>query len=309
MRNRRLHLLLLLFTRMVGSTTKMPPPTRIIFAFTTTNKRIEHIRPVLESVVERQTRLPDRVLLALPPDTVVPQWLPAYEQAHVEIFRTIRMKRDYGPASKLLAAIREGGERSTSTIIVYGDDDVLLSRHVIEMHWNAHRLSVERDVPPTAFATRIISIGEDLGVVPSERLVEATGTVSVRPTYLLTGDPAVFDVADAPDACRLSDDYWLSRFLTQNGVVFDHLPTCSYDFVRGAWPVEGCGANFRVAGPISDIGALSQVRVFSDGRAMPGRGNWRDQLKRYAVCREIFFGGTCPAAADHGGGVDGAYGS
>lgn len=266
-----------------------PRPTRIVFSLTTTSRRIEHIRPVLVRVVERQTRPPDLVLLSLPPETDVPDWLRAYKHDHVDTFQTLTMKRDYGPASKLLAAIREGGERSPSTIVVFGDDDVLLSNETIEMHWNAH-LSYQ-GATPTAFATRIISIGEDLGVVPSETLVEATGTVSVRPTYLLSGDPAVFDVADSPDACRLSDDYWISRFLTKNGVRFNHLPTCAYDFGRGVWPAEGCGENFRVAGLVSNIGALSQIRVFSDGRTMPGRGSWRDQLKRYAICHNVFFGG------------------
>ena len=110
-----------------------PPPQRLVFSLTTTTRRID--QPALQSVVTRlvkgQTRQPDAVYLAIPPTVKnLPAWLTAAATEWKGTLRILRMKRDYGPASKLISALVEGGEKSASTVVIYCDDDVLYSSKV-----------------------------------------------------------------------------------------------------------------------------------------------------------------------------------
>ena len=56
-----------------------------------------------------------------------------------------------------------------------------------------------------------------IGPNAPELLIEGTGTVSVRASVASALPKAAFAVSDEPDACRLSDDYWLSHFLRAAG--------------------------------------------------------------------------------------------
>mmetsp|Transcript_10017 Transcript_10017/g.23588 ORF Transcript_10017/g.23588 Transcript_10017/m.23588 type:complete len:145 (+) Transcript_10017:2-436(+) len=134
---------------------------------------------------------------------------------------------------------------------------------------------------PSAFGSRAISIGEG---VSKEELLEATGSVSVRASAL---PDAAFAIGSMPDACRLSDDYWLSHHLTAAGVSLKLLPECTYDFNSGTWPTS-CGVPFRALPEIEHIGALSNVQLDPrSGAATRGGGDWRNQLQRYEVCQGI----------------------
>ena len=253
----------------------LPTPTRLVFSLTTTAARVSHIKVVIDALVEGQRRPPDAVYLALGPSVRLPHWLQWYNSTSKRpgVLRVLRMQEDYGPASKLLAVVREGAERAARTIVVYGDDDIVYGDRITELHYRA-QVGAQY---PTAFGSRRIAIGE---ARTREPLLEATGTVSVRASFL---PEAAFGVARQPDACRLSDDYWISHYLTAVGVSLSLLPRCTYNFNSNEWP-RSCG-KFEPLPEVAQLGALSSRTLARDGTAGQGGGDWRDQLKRYEVCQ------------------------
>ena len=256
----------------------LPAPARLVFTLTTTPKRIHLIKPVIDVLVDGQTRPVDAVLLAVPPEVVMPDWLRSYNATSRRpgVLRVLHMAADYGPASKLLAALREGGERAHDTVVVFGDDDILYGDRICQLHWEAQSAALAQR---TAFGTRLIGIGEG---ERRESVLEATGSVSVRASFL---PEAAFAVSEYPDACRLSDDYWLSHHMARASVRFALLPACTYNFNTNAWP-SSCG-HMAAAPEIETIEALSSRALGSDGSVLGGGGDWRDQLKRYEVCQSV----------------------
>lgn len=254
---------------------------RVVFSLTTIPQRIKKLEPVLKAIVESQTRAPDAVYLAIPPNVKkLPTWLETFNSSSNRpgLLHVLRMEADYGPASKLLAALAEGGEREPGTIIIYGDDDVIYGNTIVEQHVEAQRSASV----PTAFASRKIAVGEGK---QKEGVLEATGTISVPADVV---PAAVFRVKKMPDACRFSDDYWISHHLAAAGVKLHLLPNCVYDYNSGTWP-ETCGTPFHSVPTIQHIHALSEVILDVDGKAVRTRGgaDWRDQLKRYTKCQKI----------------------
>lgn len=261
----------------------LPAPTRLVFSLTTTAKRIRFIRPTIDALIEGQDRPLDAVLLAVPPEVaLLPRWLLRHNTTSRRpgILRVLRMARDYGPASKLLAALREGGERSATTVVVFGDDDVHYGSRIAALHFDAQSSAAAR-AQPTAFGSRRIGIGDG---ARREELLEATGSVSVRASFL---PEAAFDVHRLPEACRLSDDYFLSHHLSRAGVHLALLPSCVYDFGSGAWP-PSCG-EMRASPRIEAIEPLSSRALGENGRVRAGGGDWRDQLRRYEVCQQMLL--------------------
>mmetsp|Transcript_156532 Transcript_156532/g.300234 ORF Transcript_156532/g.300234 Transcript_156532/m.300234 type:complete len:361 (-) Transcript_156532:255-1337(-) len=259
-------------------------PTRVVFSLTTTKSRIDKVKPTLDSIMQ-QTRLPDVVYLAVPPDVLeLPQWLQEMLSSNSSKLKVLKMKKDYGPSSKLLATLREGSEHSPHTVIIYGDDDMLYGPRIVELHLEAQSQKLDS---PTAFGTRRIAIGDE-GFPNREQLLEATGSVSIRASALT--DEKVFTVSETPDACRLSDDYWISHFLLAAGVKLELLPTCQFDFVSGKWP-QSCSQPFESIPEVQHIGALSETKLEEDGHGHRYGGNWQDQLARYSQCQAIMHRG------------------
>ena len=345
-----------------------PKPTRVVFSLTTTAARIDSIKPVLDAIVEQQSRPVDRAYLALPPNVTLPKWLQEYNSTSKRpgVLRCLPMARDYGPASKLLAALREGGERDPSTVIIWGDDDVYYGSELVQLHLEAQ----ERATVATAFAPRLVTLdsapagcvgeacagqqqnGDDVnlhespdgGMRPAENetacmcdypgtgtaghnsftcmtgghvnesrscgeneechsrhpirfgewgglcrvpigpnapelLIEGTGTVSVRASVASALPKAAFAVSDEPDACRLSDDYWLSHFLRAAEVSLEGLPKCRFDYEEERYD-DACGVPFYEMPQISSIDALSTRGAVKSANSTVAKdaGNFEDQV-------------------------------
>ena len=293
----------------------LPRPLRVVWTFTTTAARISYIKPVLDAVIEQQSRPVDRAYLATPPNVTYPQWLRKYDSTSRRpgVLHCLQMDKDYGPASKLLAVLREGGERDPATVVIWGDDDVYYGSELVALHLAAQAGATRM----TAFAPRLVTLDrgtpaeqqeqqaqqssllqsgllrltEDGTIAPaaddtvcmcdtpgkgtaghntfkcmhgnkhnetrscgsSEEchgrlparygdwgklcrvptgpnapvlLVEGTGTVSVRASVALLLPDTVFAVGDEPDACRLSDDFWISHFFHRANISLEGLPRC-----------------------------------------------------------------------------------
>lgn len=267
-----------------GTTTTpdpLPEPTRVVFSLTTTKSRVDKVKPTLDSIM-KQTRPADAVYLSVGPDvSQVPQWLQDMSRSNSSTLKLLHMKEDYGPASKLLAALHEGSEHDSSTVVIYGDDDMLYGPRIIELHMDAQS-EIHK---PTAYGTRRIAIGEE-GSAKWEQMLEATGSVSIRASYLR--DNLVFRVSRLPDACRLSDDYWISHFLVKAKVTLELLPTCQYDFGLSIWP-ESCSQPFETIPEVQHIGALSETQLDANGHGKRAGGDWQDQLGRYSKCQSMMI--------------------
>eukprot|EP00927_Polykrikos_kofoidii_P041809 TRINITY_DN35661_c0_g1_i1.p1 TRINITY_DN35661_c0_g1~~TRINITY_DN35661_c0_g1_i1.p1 ORF type:complete len:364 (+),score=71.06 TRINITY_DN35661_c0_g1_i1:165-1094(+) len=261
-----------------GALSKEEP--RVVFSVTTTPRRIDKLKPVIDAIVEGQTRPPDAVFLSVKlATTKLPEWLHGYNgtSRRPGVLQVLHMPVDYGPASKLLAALAEGGERGKDTLVIYGDDDVIYGNSIVEQHIEAQL----RSTVPTAFGTRKIGIGKGS---KHESLLEGVGSISVRASLV---PESVFDVQGMPPACRLSDDYWISHHLAEAGVALDLLPRCVYDFSTEAWP-RSCGTPFHDVRQIRHIGALSETVISHDGSVVTrSGGDWRSQLGRYEVCQDL----------------------
>ena len=371
----------------IQSPDPLPKPLRVVWTFTTTAARINYIKPVLDAIIELQSRPIDRAYLATPPNVTYPEWLRKYDSTSRRpgVLHCLRMAKDYGPASKLLAALREGGERDPSTVVIWGDDDVYYGSELVTLHLAAQAGATRM----TAFAPRLITLDSgtppkqqeqqdqqaqqgallqsgllhltENGIAPADDetvcmcdspgqgaaghntfkcmhgtklnesrscgsseechsrlparygdwgklcrvptgpnapvlLVEGTGTVSVRASVALLLPETVFAVGDEPDACRLSDDFWISHFFHRANISLEGLPNCRFDYEWESYDEE-CGFPFYELEDVGGINALSsRGRIESaDDSAELDSGDFTDQFARYRVCRERVWGLEHPA--------------
>lgn len=193
------------------------PAERVLVTFTTLPSRIDRIRPMVESL-RRQTRRPDEVRLYLPPASVrerapytVPGWL---AEAGVTVVRT---ERDWGPATKLLPCLIEGGHPDDLLITV--DDDVVYERHLVE------------DLVAAA-ATDRAAAWCMMGVDEAGRFVHAEHVTAPAPVAVAGGYRGVlyrrgfFDVAalvrehaaTTTGEVHLADDHLFSGHLASRGI-------------------------------------------------------------------------------------------
>ena len=356
----------------------LPRPIRVVWSLTTTAARINYIKPVIDTIIEQQSRPVDRVYLATPPNVTYPGWLRNYDSTSTRpgVLRCLQMAKDYGPASKLLAALREGGERDASTVIVWGDDDVSYGSELVSLHLAAQAgatrltafaprlFTLDRGTPPKQEQEQeqsgnghasLLHMSEN-GITPADDetvcmcdtpgqgaaghntlkcmhgtkfnesrscgsaeechsrlparygdweklcrvptgpnapllLVEGTGTVSVRASIASVLPDAAFAVGDESDACRLSDDFWISHYFHRANVSLKGLPNCRYDYKWERYGDE-CGSPFYELTDVSEINALSSRGSIESAidSAEVDRGDFTDQFARYRVCRQRVWG-------------------
>ena len=205
----------------------------IVVSLTTIPARLAHLGPTLHSILT-QSRRPDRIVLYLPKTYRRPEF-GSYDVPTLPEGVEVRIcDADFGPATKILPAVREfsGGH----TKIIYCDDDQIYDAGWIE------RLS-EKSLafPNDCIADRGLRVGKlDARAKPRETgyrlrrlaslglwrpmkrydageddIVEIAlgfGGVLVRPEFL---PPTAFEI---PDVLWTVDDIWLSGQMALNGI-------------------------------------------------------------------------------------------
>ena len=175
----------------------------ILVSLTTSPRRIEHIEPVLDSIMKR-TMKPDKIILNLPyvfkrNNTIfekIPSFITSNKMIHVN------RCEDIGPITKILPTIQIA--KDMDSIIISIDDDIIYPDYFIE------KLIKKAEQYPHCVITGSGSIEY------RNRLFEiAEGYAGnlYRKKFLI--DFPVHEIPDYPKACYLGDDLIISNFLAK----------------------------------------------------------------------------------------------
>ena len=198
------------------------PDNGVVVSLSSIPSRIDFILPTIRSLFD-QTCRPARIILALPPHSVrenkayrIPDRLRA-----VGGLTIIDAERDWGPATKVLAALRLY-QNSPDQRLVFVDDDNVYPRRFLE---TIMRYAEEK--PDSAIAMRGWQAPESLNVKDVEfvmgnairsplrvDVVNGCAGVLVRPRFF---DDEVFAIAERSHAFY-TDDIWLSGHLARRGI-------------------------------------------------------------------------------------------
>lgn len=252
-------------------------PKRVVFSVTTHGKRLESMKPMLDSVLA-QTRRPDAVYLSVGPDVKkLPAWMEWMQKQPGHVLKVLREPKDLGPGMKLLGGLREelaAGHKDT--LLVYGDDDQVYGSDLLRLHIERHRCDTSGK--RTAFGPRFIRAGK-----PEIGVLEATGSISV-----ITGavPSEVFNIGDTKDECKFSDDFFISRALQKSGVKLEAMGECHMNWETGKMAKKCVRGGLD---GIAQMDPLSQLHLQHSGQSVfkSFDGDWRSQLERYKDCGEI----------------------
>lgn len=257
------------------------PPKRVVFSLTTTALRLPRIKPALDSVISEQAKRPDAVYLSVGPEVKdLPEWLETdmREGPGRGVLKVLRHPRDLGPGMKLLGGLREElAAGHNYSLVVWGDDDQIYGPNLLELHAERHRcLSGGQR---KAFGGRAINAGK-----PSISILEATGGISMYAGHV---PEEAFKIAESPDVCKYSDDYFFARALNSSGVQLEVMKECDMNWATGRM------SSRCVRKGLSDVAhthALSDLQLGKHGKSF--HGDWRSQLRRYEECGQALVGGA-----------------
>ena len=198
---------------------------RVIASLSTVPDRINNLRPTIQSLL-KQTRPPDEIVLAIPEFSireqrpyVVPEYL-----LRLPRVRVLRCRKDWGPATKFIAAIQdELAAGRENTLIMVVDDDRVYPRDALEtyLHYNEQlpnaALCFRGAAMPSTFdwddAKMIYA--KDLREPRPVAVITGCGSYFVRPRFF---DRSLWDYSEAPSVAFYIDDIWISAWLSRRGV-------------------------------------------------------------------------------------------
>lgn len=183
---------------------------QVVAVMTTTPKRIQGIRPAVESVLT-QTYSPDRFYVFVPyvflrENTTykIPEWLRKY---HDDGMLEIRRCEDWGPGTALYAALHLDLEPSTYIFKI--DDDQFYGPHALRM-----LLRAAEDLPGRAFT-----------LVTTQCYPHTSGVILQGVHGLLLQrkffDSSILDFSPAGASsafCKLNNDLWFTLHLAKRGI-------------------------------------------------------------------------------------------
>jgi len=206
--------------------------TRVIVSLTTTPSRISGILPTLVSISKQSPR-PEETVLFLPKK--YKRWPNSMLRIPKELTKYCRIEfvdTDYGPATKILPAVKE--YLGKDVLIVYCDDD-----QIYKAGWLEALLTEAFKYENTCIACdgdsllrhkkvrmgkgvlyrllRVLSFGiykpmKKRWIASEVDIVKGYGGVVVRPSFFPD------DVFNIPEIVWLVDDVWLSANMKKNGI-------------------------------------------------------------------------------------------
>ncbi|PYJ70513.1 MAG: hypothetical protein DME76_05230 [Verrucomicrobia bacterium] len=198
---------------------------RVIASLTTVPERIGNLGSTIRSLL-RQTRPPDEIVLAVPEFSIReqrPYEVPEYV-SRLPRLRILHCRRDWGPATKFIAIVREelaAGRGDTLLMVV--DDDRGYPRDALEtyLHYN-------KQLPDAALCFRGAAMPRNLDWRDA-RMIRASELRQPQPVAVVTGcgsyliqprflDESLWDYSRAPRGAFYMDDIWISGCLARRNV-------------------------------------------------------------------------------------------
>jgi len=191
----------------------------IIISMTTTPHRIKQLEAPLECLA-RQNVAVRQIYISIPyvfkreqMTYSVPDWLDNYP--NVTILRT----QDYGPATKLLGALKNAQINPDTIIVAVDDDTCYPDNTILQLAVRAKRnpykaigiSGAELDFDKNK-SGGIIKIMRDHADVS---ILEGFAGVAYRAVFF---DDEIYDVVNAPNCCYNSDDLYISFHLAKNHI-------------------------------------------------------------------------------------------
>lgn len=209
---------------------------RMVISFTTIPSRIEHIRPMLDSLMQ-QKRKPDEIYMTLPEKSLrsgefvikykIPMFLRQYP------ITIVRIPYDYGPVCKILGGILSES-RSFDCRIVTVDDDIVypdtllsdLEKYCQECPDCAVGFSGFRFIPDPPFVKLFTPLKNVEKLIPGFVKISHGDEVDILQGFAgVAYDPLWFDeLSQIEDWCKESellrsvDDCVLSAYLSLRGI-------------------------------------------------------------------------------------------
>ena len=213
------------FIRETLASSGQPDCCRVIASLSTVPDRINNLRPTIRSLL-KQTRPPDEIVLAIPEFSVReqrPYIVPKYISCLPRV-RVLRCRKDWGPATKFIAAIQdELAAGRENTLIMVVDDDRLYPRDALETY-----LYYSEQLPNAAICFRGAPMPSSLDW-DDAKMIYAKDLREPRPVAVITGcgsylvrprffDRSLWDYSEAPSVAFYIDDIWISGWLSRRGV-------------------------------------------------------------------------------------------
>ncbi len=197
----------------------------IVVTFSTTPYRIDNIQPTIKTILAQSIK-PQAIYLNVPyifkRDNLhytIPHWLSA--ESRLTILRT----QDYGPATKLLGAIKSV-DLPPDTIIITLDDDVAYpSNIVLQLAYKAYLnpgkaitiCGADIDYDANMQIKQTSKAGINKRTKPDSYVAIAQGFAGVayRRSFF---DQDIFNIESSPPECINSDDVYISFYLAKHNV-------------------------------------------------------------------------------------------
>jgi Glycosyl transferase family 2 len=214
-----------MFIRTVLTSTNPSPESRVIVSLSTLPDRIGRLQPTLESLLN-QSRPPDEIVLAIPRFSVRQKReyeIPDYV-SQVPRLRVLRCEKDWGPATKFIAVVRdELAAGRGNTLIMVVDDDRIYPRNSLELYLHYHAqlpdaaLCFRGGAIPRSLNWRHcrIEFGVDLQAPKRTAVITGCGSYLIQPRFF---DDSLWDYSTAPEGAFYMDDMWISGSLERRGV-------------------------------------------------------------------------------------------
>jgi hypothetical protein len=198
-------------------------PPGLVVTLTTLPGRIGKIFPTLDSLLD-QTVMPERIFLALPPFSLrerkayaVPEGLRNHS-----VVTLLAAERDWGPATKLIPALRHFATAPDTPLLAVDDDNIYPRTFIETFRRFAGALPEAAlslrgwPIPPSRrWKDSRAFKGTQLRAPVETDVITGCGGILVRPRFF---DGGFFDYGKAPAEAFFVDDLWISGHLARRGV-------------------------------------------------------------------------------------------
>jgi len=202
-------------------------PDGPVVSLTTVPRRIDNIKPTLVSLL-RQTVKPKRIEINLSEELFAGREIPA-SLLNLENVRICWQKKDYGPATKLVATLERYQTQNERIVIV--DDDMYYPKNLLsdllaaDMKSNgSHVFCINGYLLPRDLKAE--SIGSERALKSGTRkvaVIEGCGGYLLRSSHL--DWKLLLNLENAPKRALFDDDVWFSGHLSKAGVDKIQIPT------------------------------------------------------------------------------------